>query len=158
MNRFLAALVLTMTLVGTGRADEVSDFVDFQVAKLVTYADAHDQFTKTKRPVVVWVKATDDQAFDAWRETKDIATHVFVPDFMHVKEGFVVGGEKKGEFVVLTKSGFIKSSDMVRTIRNSLTPTPIALPASSNCPGGVCPAATRFLIQSNCPNGQCPRR
>lgn len=143
--RALLALMVVLIVVPTTRAadPDVQNFVDFQIAKLTTYPEAYDKHLETKRPVIVWVRATDAQ-FDAWVKTKDVAIHCFVNEFTHIKEGYVIGDERNKQFVVLAKGPYVP--DMVDRITAALAP-----PRPR-------PTQTFTLPLQNCPNGQCPRR
>lgn len=155
MFRRLVALVVALAVVPTTAfADpEVQNYVEYQNAKLLTYQDAYLEYSKTKKPVVVWVKATDATAYETWKATKSEAIHVFVTDFLAIKEGLVVGGDRKGEFVVLTKTTYGPTEKMVETIRKAIAPKLVST-TTDDCPNGQCPI--RYTIPaSNCPNGQC---
>lgn len=130
MKSFLALAIVFVSF-STASAQSIKEYVAFERAKMVTYADAVKIHEKTKKPVIVWVQR---EAFNAWSATKDLGIHCFVKDFPNTKAGdVVVGGDRNGEFVRLETISNIDDytiqAVIERAIKSEVPPPPQVAPA-----------------------------
>jgi hypothetical protein len=92
----ILALASVLFVFSAVRADDYKDYIAFERMKLKTYKEAIAEHEKDHKPVIVWVRQAD---FDAWKQTKDLGIHCFMKEFPgKVVVGAVVGKTYKGEF------------------------------------------------------------